>query len=157
MRLQSVDYERFFKEAEIFLDFAICLASETNVVEPSFPMVMIEDLMDILTLDGAIRLFDYIESRVDLLVKDIDPMKGKGLVLLRFCNELLRRLSKTKNTVFCGRILIFLTSIYPLTERSGVNLRGDFNLDNVTLYENYEDTRNVKPLISPAPGCYSIN
>lgn len=59
------------------------------------------------------------------------PGRGKGLVLLRMCNELLRRLSKEINTVFCGRILMFLANTFPLGERSGVNLRGDFNNDMI--------------------------
>jgi hypothetical protein len=59
------------------------------------------------------------------------PGKGKGLVLLRMCNVLLRRLSKETNTVFCGRILMFLANTFPLCERSGVNLRGDFNNDMI--------------------------
>lgn len=29
-------------------------------------------------------------------------------------------------TRFCGRILTFLSSVFPLGERSGVNLRGEF-------------------------------
>ena len=31
-----------------------------------------------------------------------------------------------KNTEFCGRILIFLSQVFPLGERSGVNLRGEY-------------------------------
>ena len=31
-----------------------------------------------------------------------------------------------KNTEFCGRILIFLSQAFPLGERSGVNLRGEY-------------------------------
>ena len=56
------------------------------------------------------------------------PQKGKALILLRTLNELLRRLSKMgeKNTEFCGRILIFLSQVFPLGERSGVNLRGEY-------------------------------
>ena len=55
------------------------------------------------------------------------PAKGKSLVLLCTLNDLLRRLSKTgKNTTFCGRILIFLSSMFLLGKRSGVNLRGDY-------------------------------
>ena len=64
--------------------------------------------------------------------------KGKGLTLLRLCNELLRRLSKAKNTVFCGRILMLLSSVFPLTERSGVNLRGEINTENITHIESSE-------------------
>jgi THO complex subunit 1 transcription elongation factor len=56
------------------------------------------------------------------------PQKGKALTLLRTLNELLRRLSKmgTQNTEFCGRILMFLSQVFPLGERSGVNLRGEY-------------------------------
>lgn len=55
------------------------------------------------------------------------PNKGKGLTLLRTLNDLLRRISKTGNaTKFCGRILIFLSSVFPFGERSGVNLRGEY-------------------------------
>ncbi|KAJ3084861.1 hypothetical protein HK100_009243 [Physocladia obscura] len=78
----------------------------------------------------------------------MDPSKGKGLILLRYCNELLRRLSKTRHTVFSGRILLFLTGVYPLTERSGVNLKGEFNLDNSTTVApsdliNHDDSTEI--------------
>ena len=54
--------------------------------------------------------------------------------------DLLRRLSRTQKTVFCGRILLFLARFFPLTERSGLNVVSEFNLDNVTVYaERPED------------------
>ena len=54
-------------------------------------------------------------------------VKGKALILLRTLNDLLRRLSKMRNnTIFCGRILTFLSGVFPLGERSGVNLRGEY-------------------------------
>jgi THO complex subunit 1 transcription elongation factor len=56
----------------------------------------------------------------------MEPQKGKALVLLRTLNELLRRLSKTGQTTFCGRILTFLSGAYSLGDRSGVNLRGEY-------------------------------
>lgn len=55
------------------------------------------------------------------------PQKGKALVFLKSLNDLLKRLSRTgSSTVFCGRILAFLSSVFPLGERSGVNLRGEY-------------------------------
>jgi hypothetical protein len=33
--------------------------------------------------------------------------------------DLLRRLSKSQNTVFCGRIQLFLSRLFPLAEKSG--------------------------------------
>jgi THO complex subunit 1 len=47
------------------------------------------------------------------------PNQGKSLIILRTCNELVRRLSKSKDTVFCGRILMWITSVFPLAEKSG--------------------------------------
>ena len=38
------------------------------------------------------------------------------------CNDLLRRLSQSKNTVFCGRIQLFLARLFPLSEKSALNL-----------------------------------
>lgn len=61
------------------------------------------------------------------LTQGMVPQKGKALILLRTLNDLLRRLSKTgSTTMFCGRILTFLSGVFPLGERSGVNLRGEY-------------------------------
>ena len=39
------------------------------------------------------------------------PLFARGkFVLLRLCNALLRRLSKTRDTEFCGRVLLFLAA-----------------------------------------------
>lgn len=53
--------------------------------------------------------------------------------------DLLRRLSRTQNTIFCGRILVFLAKFFPLTERSGLNVISEFNLDNKTTIGEPED------------------
>ena len=61
--------------------------------------------------------------------------KSKSLAILRACNELLRRLSRAEDTVFCGRVFIFLFQSFPLGDRSSVNLRGEYHVDNVTAYD----------------------
>lgn len=48
--------------------------------------------------------------------------------------DLLRRLSRSQNTVFCGRILLFLAKFFPFSERSGLNVVSEFNLDNLTAF-----------------------
>ena len=75
-----------------------------------------------------------------LLVASYSPMlqkhfKQKNLIILRACNELLRRLSRAEDTVFCGRVFIFLFQSFPLGDRSSVNLRGEYHVENVTIYE----------------------
>ena len=51
-----------------------------------------------------------------------------------FIQDLLRRLSRSQNTVFCGRIILFLAKFFPFSERSGLNVVSEFNLDNLTTF-----------------------
>jgi THO complex subunit 1 len=62
-----------------------------------------------------------------------------SLSLLRMCNELLRKLSKAHNTEFCGRVLSFLSYVFPLTERSAINVAGKYNEANITEFEEEEE------------------
>jgi THO complex subunit 1 len=55
------------------------------------------------------------------------------------CNELLRKLSKAHNTEFCGRVLSFLSYVFPLTERSAINVAGKYNEANITEFEEEEE------------------
>ena len=61
--------------------------------------------------------------------------KSKHLIVLRACTELLRRLSRAEDTVFCGRVFIFLFQSFPLGDKSAVNLRGEFHVENFTVYD----------------------
>jgi THO complex subunit 1 len=58
------------------------------------------------------------------------------LIILRSCNELLRRLSRAEDTVFCGRVFIFLFQSFPLGDKSSVNLRGEYHTENVTGFDD---------------------
>jgi hypothetical protein len=103
-------------------------------IDPTIPLSLMEDIFDCHTVEQIDIYFDYMKSRFSRIIKDMVPSKGKGLVLLRLCNELLRKVSKVKNSAFCGEILTFIANAFSLNERSGVNLRGAFNTDNVTMY-----------------------
>ena len=99
----------------------------TEECEQTFPFVVLQDLLETQTIASCSHIFAWIEARAARLTVDLKPQKGKALVLLRSLNDLLRRLSKTgATTVFCGRILTFLSGVFPLGERSGVNLRGEY-------------------------------
>ena len=62
--------------------------------------------------------------------------KRREMVILRCCNELLRRLSRAEDAVFCGRVFIFLFQSFPLGDRSSVNTKGEFNVENITTFED---------------------
>ncbi|KAI8910951.1 THO complex subunit 1 transcription elongation factor-domain-containing protein [Gorgonomyces haynaldii] len=112
--------------------------TDKNLLDQTFPFSLLEDLMDLMVQEDVELLFDYIESRHDRLTKNLDPgfRTGKSIIILRMCNELLRRFSKT-NSPTAGRIRVYLASITPLGERSGVNLGGQF-IEEETVYEKLE-------------------
>lgn len=48
---------------------------------------------------------------------------------------MLRRLSRAEDTAFCGRVFIFLFQSFPLGDKSSVNLRGEYHIENVTSFD----------------------
>ena len=59
-------------------------------------------------------------------------------------SDLLRRLSRSQNTVFCGRILLFLAKFFPFSERSGLNVVSEFNLENTTVFSSADESNDFK-------------
>lgn len=104
---------------------------------------VLSDMFDILTLANCEALFKTVELEVSTWREPIFFASGKNN-LLRICNDLLRRLSRTQNTVFCGRILLFLAKFFPFSERSGLNVISEFNLDNATNYNKEDQDVKVK-------------
>ena len=108
------------------LDLAIELAASDSC-DYNTPFALLEDLFDANVISEAESLFALVEARAAALAPFLtaDPKYQRcKLTLIRSCNELLRRLSKSKNTNFRGRVLMFMAYTFPLGERSGVNLKG---------------------------------
>ncbi|KAI9839702.1 MAG: hypothetical protein M1838_004307 [Thelocarpon superellum] len=101
--------------------------------EPGLIFWLIEELLDSQTIGGCRKVFDYLESRRERITAK--HFQKKNLIILRCCNELLRRLSRAENTVFCGRVFIFLFQSFPLGDKSSVNLRGEFHVENTTSFD----------------------
>lgn len=115
-----------------FLDILSVLSDEGQC-DPALVFWLIEELLDSQTITGCRVIFDYLESRRERITAK--HFKQKNLVILRSCNELLRRLSRAEDTTFCGRVFIFMFQSFPLGDRSSVNLRGEYHVENVTSYE----------------------
>ncbi|KAF2145113.1 uncharacterized protein K452DRAFT_295661 [Aplosporella prunicola CBS 121167] len=116
----------------------VLICSERGQCDGLLIFYLAEDLLDSQSIDGCRRVFDYLESRRERLVAgDFLQATGasKRIVVLRFCNELLRRLSRAEDAVFCGRVFIFLFQTFPLGDKSSVNSRGEFHVENATVFE----------------------
>ncbi|XP_043990173.1 THO complex subunit 1 isoform X2 [Gambusia affinis] len=108
-----------------------------GICSATVPFVLLGDVLDCLPLDLCDKIFSFVEKNVSTWKSSSFYTAGKNY-LLRMCNDLLRRLSKSQNTVFCGRIQLFLARLFPLSEKSGLNLQSQFNLDNITVFNKNE-------------------
>ncbi|KAK9469468.1 THO complex subunit 1 transcription elongation factor-domain-containing protein [Lipomyces arxii] len=121
------------------LDLAL-LVYELGHIELTIMHEYLEDLLEIETIDWCQTFWRYIETRESRLTKNLSGTRRPGSNLIRYCNALLRRLSKTQNLAFAGKILFFLAKAFSLSERSGVNLRGAFNTENVTQWDTTDES-----------------
>lgn len=117
------------------IDLVTFLTKSTTQAERTLPLLLIEVLFEIQTISWCSRFWPYLISREATLTHNLTGTKAPGTTLIRLCNALLKRLSKNQNAHFSGEIAIFLARAFPLTEKSGLNIRGTFNTDNETVYE----------------------
>ncbi|KAH7088422.1 THO complex subunit 1 transcription elongation factor-domain-containing protein [Paraphoma chrysanthemicola] len=108
---------------------------DRELCSPQSILLLIEELLDSQSIEGCRTVFNFLESRREAIIAI--NSKNKDLVILRLCNELLRRLSRAEDPVFCGRVYIFMFQSFPLGDKSSVNLRGNFHVENVTTFEDY--------------------
>lgn len=57
-------------------------------------------------------------------------------------------MSRAEDAVFCGRVFIFLFKIFPLGDKSAVNLRAEYHTENVT---NFDETTEGIQADEPEP------
>lgn len=131
--LQETRNDRIIAQDALKVISLTVLAAKQGMCSASLPFSLLGDLLDCLTLDTCDPVFCFIEERVATWKSPQFYAAGKNY-LLRMCNDLLRRLSQAQNTVFCGRIQLFLARLFPLSEKSALNLFSQFNSDNVTIY-----------------------
>lgn len=119
-------------EALITLSIEAC---RQDIATSTIPVVLLGDVFDAVTLDQCEAMFTYVEDNVSVWKENWFFSSCKNN-LLRMCNDLLKRFSRAQNTVFCGRILLFLATFFPFSERSGLNIISEFNLENLTEYDS---------------------
>ncbi|KAJ1798638.1 hypothetical protein LPJ75_006812, partial [Coemansia sp. RSA 2598] len=99
--------------------------SDSGVLDASLAFTLLEEIMDMVDMVRAGDIFGHIERRASFLRRGVSATGGKGVVMLRMCNGLLRRIPQSTMSEFAGRVQIFVANTFTLSERSGVNLRGD--------------------------------
>ncbi|KAK4193969.1 THO complex subunit 1 transcription elongation factor-domain-containing protein [Podospora australis] len=110
----------------------LSILSDNELCDPALMCWLVEELLDSQTIAGCRKVFDFLESRRERI--RAKHFKQKRLVMLRMCNELLRRMSRASEAAFCGKISIFMSQTF-FGDKSSVNLRGEYHVENVTIFD----------------------
>ncbi|KAL7072574.1 hypothetical protein ACQ4LE_008048, partial [Meloidogyne hapla] len=141
-------------EVDAFVKFVIGLAEkdvginkendkDNKICTKTLTIQILQDIFDISTTQRCEQLFGIIENNIHIWKTPFFFSSCKNMIL-RLCNDLLKRLSRFIDTTFCGRILILLAKSLPLNEKSGLNLPGHFNTQNVTVFDREKKDQQLQ-------------
>lgn len=114
-------------------------AAENGYLDKLAPLNLMESIFDSELIEECVHVFAFLQSRLSQILAPALWTKAAKLPLLKICNGILRRLSKTNNTIFCGQILMLLAYCMPLDEPSGQNKNSKFNTENATVFEEQSE------------------
>ncbi|KAJ2657144.1 hypothetical protein IW148_005308 [Coemansia sp. RSA 1199] len=115
------------------------LFSDDGTTDGSFVFILLEETMDMVSISVASEIFAHVEQRAQVLRRGMTATGGKGIVMLKMCNGLLRRIPHATMSEFAGRVQVFVGNSFALSERSGVNLRGDFDRASIAQAADVSD------------------
>lgn len=95
------------------------------------PFAVVEDVLDLLTIQPFVYWKFCHDCFLPFWLSSFSKNDSTKLVVIRMCNKLLVRLDQKKKS----SILLFLSKIFPLSERSAVNVLGRFHTTNVVSYD----------------------
>eukprot|EP00956_Cyclotella_meneghiniana_P003266 scaffold3952_cov73-Cyclotella_meneghiniana.AAC.4 len=124
--------------------------SYTNATNPIFhrlPHTLLSDATSTLPISTVQKLWSYTPTSPfhpqgwsSYLCHPCIFKVGNKMLLLRICNGLLKSCSnRDVDAEFAGSIMTTLSQVFPLSERSAMNVLGSFNVENCTRYEEKEE------------------
>ncbi|KAL7480242.1 hypothetical protein ACHAW6_005937 [Cyclotella cf. meneghiniana] len=133
--------------------------SYANAASPIFhrlPITLLSDITTTLPISTTQRLwssepnlspFHPRSGYVSLLCHPSTFRPLNRMLLLRICNHLLKCCSnRDVDAEFAGSVMTTLAHVFPLSERSAMNVLGSFNVDNVTGWEGEEEFQRGRRL-----------
>jgi hypothetical protein len=131
------------------------ISLEVPLADPTLPFLILEDAFDSMLIVDCDNVWQIIDDHRDALATIVNLKQSYRMPLLRMSTSLMRRLSRTQHTVLLGRMLLTLAYMFPLTDRSGVNILGHFNSENVTEYEGVIDDQELFESTTKTPASNS--
>uniref|UniRef100_A0A6B2L1W3 THO complex subunit 1 n=1 Tax=Arcella intermedia TaxID=1963864 RepID=A0A6B2L1W3_9EUKA len=115
--------------------------TKNSAIRAQTLFLLIQEAFEAMSTKECEEWFKFIESNTDHLHQILSTTNDKNANghAVRALAGLLRRLSKTNDVLFCGRILLSLSRIMPLLDPSGVNSKGLINRANITNIQPSDD------------------
>eukprot|EP00804_Cyclotella_cryptica_P007506 CCRYP_010614-RA/>CCRYP_010614-RA protein AED:0.34 eAED:0.34 QI:0/-1/0/1/-1/1/1/0/473 len=120
------------------------------------PMTLLSDMTAALPISTVQRLWSSVPNwspfhprsgYVSHLCHPSTFIPLNKMLLLRICNHLLKCCSnRDVDAEFAGSVMTTLAHVFPLSERSAMNVLGSFNVDNVTGWEGEEEFQRGRRL-----------
>eukprot|EP01130_Rhizamoeba_saxonica_P008002 TRINITY_DN3230_c2_g1_i1.p1 TRINITY_DN3230_c2_g1~~TRINITY_DN3230_c2_g1_i1.p1 ORF type:complete len:459 (-),score=116.65 TRINITY_DN3230_c2_g1_i1:4-1380(-) len=137
-------------DVDNFLELAILVINKGKM-RPKAIFILLQDIFRGYSNKDCSNWFSFIEKHSKDLHEICNIDSSSKPVAVKGFTGLLKNLSKTsEETTFCGRILVALTRILPLSDPSGVNKKGLINTDNITEF-NVDAERNEMVLEDDSP------
>ena len=125
-----------------FLDFALHLVDSERVPAPAF-IQCVDELVEESSVASCLKIFEYMEGNDGVQAMIARHAKASTLFRITFikaCMKLHSRLSREDNPNLCGRVMILLAKLLPLSDLSGVNIRGFTDTENRTEFVKLDAT-----------------
>ncbi|KAL7456359.1 hypothetical protein ACHAWC_007899 [Mediolabrus comicus] len=144
---------RYLKDVSL-LCHHIAITTTTNTANTNIkklPFLLIEDTIDSLPLRQIQQIWSsnqYPNTNISSYITTVLTSSSSTtlftplskFVLLRICNKILRLLSnRDVDADFAGCIMMLLSQVFPLSERSAINVLGGFNVDNEVRVESLDE------------------
>ena len=101
------------------------LLSHTSKDSPDNSLALVEELFDTHGLCLINELLHFLVLQLEPYDQCLSSTKGNGLALLRFLNEVLKRLNRNENQSQYAGALFLLSRIFSISEKSSINLKAD--------------------------------
>jgi len=118
MEVEGARSSRKYGDVGLLLDIALWMGQE-EMIEHSAPLELVRDFFQSHTIEECQQFFGLLEERAEQFSRAISVGGRAPNTLLRSLSEVRKRLSRTNDLVFAGRILMFMAYAFPLSDKSG--------------------------------------
>ncbi|KII65241.1 THO complex subunit 1 [Thelohanellus kitauei] len=128
--LKSSDF-KINDQAFSLVLFSLELSESNHYCSMNLVFLMLADMVELGKIECVSKAIEFIDEILPRLI--VDPLYTSGkYTFLRMCNDLLKRLSNIKDHNVCGEIQMMLSKMFPLNEKSALNLTSELNTDKLS-------------------------